>query len=515
MDVTPKLLEDVEFRAVFRGYDPEEVDDFLERVAVAFSQLHERLRDATEQLESANARTVRAEARARDSSEGDDTLRRTLVLAQRTADAAIKEAEESAAAIVSAAEAQARQHYAATEERANQLTQHTEESAQARESQAHEGAAERLRVADGQAQATLSNAREQASRLLVDARQKADRILADADTAAIRQAEQKLARLTEEVDSFELRRDALAEDVQTLDLHARTHRQRLTDVLNYLQEALDGPSALTQMNRPQLRSADLGFALEARAARLPADRDPIAPDVDSNATPSSFFAPTTSNLPVSAPGHGDEPAVATAVEATLGAAHTSHTAYTADEDAVIDIDALAAASATTDTSRDTDEADETDGPAGFEGHGRSDGSERPSRVPPQARPASERPSTGLRSPLEPGSTPSPAAPPWVGLAPPPPPPPPSGVSRADDNGADSSPGAPPPRPSATTVVLDQPRTDDEDSSGDNFLDELRRAVGDQQEDDEAIRFFEDRDPTDPAVRFFEGSEDLRSRFRRR
>src|SRR5215213_3972846 len=99
MDVTPQLLKDVEFRSKVRGYDPDEVDDFLERVGVAFAQMNDRLRDARDQVEAAKAQAAAAEARARDNSDIDDTLRRTLVLAQRTADAAVKEAEEQAAAI--------------------------------------------------------------------------------------------------------------------------------------------------------------------------------------------------------------------------------------------------------------------------------------------------------------------------------------------------------------------------------------------------------------------------------
>ena len=63
MDVTPQLLKDVEFRQKVRGYDPDEVDDFLERVGVAFAQLQDRLREANDQIESANARAARAEAR--------------------------------------------------------------------------------------------------------------------------------------------------------------------------------------------------------------------------------------------------------------------------------------------------------------------------------------------------------------------------------------------------------------------------------------------------------------------
>ena len=108
MDVTPQLLKDVEFRQKVRGYDPDEVDDFLERVGLAFAQLQDRLREANDKVEAADARATRAEARVRDSSEIDDTLRRTLVLAQRTADAAVKEAEEQAAAIRSEADSSSR-----------------------------------------------------------------------------------------------------------------------------------------------------------------------------------------------------------------------------------------------------------------------------------------------------------------------------------------------------------------------------------------------------------------------
>ncbi|HVF73680.1 MAG TPA: DivIVA domain-containing protein [Acidimicrobiales bacterium] len=100
MDVSPKTLREVEFREKLRGYNPDDVDEFLERVAAGLEILQERLRQATE-------RAVRAEQRASESTEGDDAMRRTLVLAQRTADLAVQEAREQAARIVSDAEAQA------------------------------------------------------------------------------------------------------------------------------------------------------------------------------------------------------------------------------------------------------------------------------------------------------------------------------------------------------------------------------------------------------------------------
>lgn len=100
MDVSPKTLREVEFREKLRGYNPDDVDEFLERVAAGLEILQERLRQATE-------RAVRAEQRASETTDGDDAMRRTLVLAQRTADLAVQEARDQAAGIVADAEAQA------------------------------------------------------------------------------------------------------------------------------------------------------------------------------------------------------------------------------------------------------------------------------------------------------------------------------------------------------------------------------------------------------------------------
>ena len=101
MDVSAQTLREVEFREKLRGYHPDDVDEFLERVAAGIEFLQERLREATE-------RAVRAEQRIADGSEGDDALRRTLVLAQRTAELAVQEAREEAARIESDAKAEAR-----------------------------------------------------------------------------------------------------------------------------------------------------------------------------------------------------------------------------------------------------------------------------------------------------------------------------------------------------------------------------------------------------------------------
>jgi cell division initiation protein len=111
MDVSPKTLREVEFREKMRGYHPEDVDQFLERVAAGIEVLQDRLRQSLE-------RTQRAEAQVAEAGGADDALRRTLVLAQRTADLAVQEAREQAARLLAGAEQQAQAMIADAEERA-------------------------------------------------------------------------------------------------------------------------------------------------------------------------------------------------------------------------------------------------------------------------------------------------------------------------------------------------------------------------------------------------------------
>ena len=56
MEVSPKVLRDVQFREKMRGgYHPEDVDEFLEQAAVGIEEMQDRLRDATERAERGGA----------------------------------------------------------------------------------------------------------------------------------------------------------------------------------------------------------------------------------------------------------------------------------------------------------------------------------------------------------------------------------------------------------------------------------------------------------------------------
>jgi DivIVA domain-containing protein len=118
MDVSPKTLREVEFREKMRGYHPEDVDQFLEQVAAGLEVLQERLRQAVE-------RAQRAEAAAAEAGGSDETLRKTLVLAQRTADLAVQEAREQAARILAGAEQQAQAILAEADERGRRTLEDT------------------------------------------------------------------------------------------------------------------------------------------------------------------------------------------------------------------------------------------------------------------------------------------------------------------------------------------------------------------------------------------------------
>jgi DivIVA domain-containing protein len=132
MDLTPQVINEVEFSMARRGYDPDQVDEFLEKVAVAVGEMHERIGDLRNRVVAAERRAEEAAQRAAAGPERVvqtpapaagvsaaaeaelETLKRTLLLAQRTADAAVAEAEAEAKRILVSAEAEARAAHEAT-----------------------------------------------------------------------------------------------------------------------------------------------------------------------------------------------------------------------------------------------------------------------------------------------------------------------------------------------------------------------------------------------------------------
>src|SRR5271157_5557654 len=109
MDASQSALDSlrtVEFRETLKGYHRDDVDEYLERAAVEAEGIQEQLRQSGERLRQAAERIAQLEAElaakpepAPERSEPaipDDTLQRTLLLAQKFVDETKADSEAEA-----------------------------------------------------------------------------------------------------------------------------------------------------------------------------------------------------------------------------------------------------------------------------------------------------------------------------------------------------------------------------------------------------------------------------------
>jgi DivIVA domain-containing protein len=231
MDSTPAAssildtLRTVEFRLGLKGYNVDEVDEYLDRAAQESEALQEHVRQLNDRLRQASDRIVQLEREVRtapspaegedgapvsDSGLSDETLQRTLLLAQKFVDQTKRESEAEAAAIVAQAEETARAAVAAAEE-----------------------------------------------------------------AAATLQAESQ-QKLREEVARLEATRTELATDVETMARHLESERNRLrgalSDILKWVDENVQPANSLMGV-RPKAGKAGSNSGEAAPAAASGADDD--------------------------------------------------------------------------------------------------------------------------------------------------------------------------------------------------------------------------------------------------
>jgi cell division initiation protein len=233
MDVTPQLLHDVEFREAKRGgYNTQDVDEFLERLAVGLERQDTLVREARQRIEVAEARAAEAERRAvqaeqsaSESSASDETLMRTLVLAQKTADAAIREAEE-------------------------------------------------------QASRTLTGAQDEAQRLLTEAQDASARAQAEAEEEARVAHEEARARVLADLHQLEAAREQLREDVEILERHLDEQRDRIRRAVHELGRSLDDPDSLREAELPVVSdvAAPVDEPAPVASHRAPLTAPSLSPD---------------------------------------------------------------------------------------------------------------------------------------------------------------------------------------------------------------------------------------------
>lgn len=205
MQMTTELLDNAAFREAKRGgYNTQDVDEFIEQVKLEYRRHEAMLQEVVKRSEAFEARVAEAERRVQEAEQGaaagadsGETLKRTLVLAQRTADAAVKEAEDRAAQM-------------------------------------------------------LASAQDQASHIIADAEQAAAQTQERADAEATRAHAEARSRVLRELKDLEAARDNLQADVDVLERHLADQRDRLGNSVRELQRLLDDPAALQPAGAPKL-----------------------------------------------------------------------------------------------------------------------------------------------------------------------------------------------------------------------------------------------------------------------
>src|SRR5450755_1080061 len=122
MDASQSALDSlrtVEFRETLKGYHRDDVDEYLEKAAVEAEGLQEQLRQSGERLRQAAERISQLETQLEqqpvvsvaksEASVPDDTLQRTLLLAQKFVDETKADSEAQATRTIAEADVKARQ----------------------------------------------------------------------------------------------------------------------------------------------------------------------------------------------------------------------------------------------------------------------------------------------------------------------------------------------------------------------------------------------------------------------
>lgn len=120
MTLTPLDIHNKEFRKSFRGYDEEEVDEFLDYVVKEYEKMFKENIELKEALAAKDSNIDQYR-------DLEETLKKTLVIAQQTSDDMKQGAAREAELIIGEARLKGEQIVAAAEEKAKSLLRKYEE----------------------------------------------------------------------------------------------------------------------------------------------------------------------------------------------------------------------------------------------------------------------------------------------------------------------------------------------------------------------------------------------------
>ena len=137
MDLTARDVHEKQFHDAWRGYNQEEVDDFLDKVA----EVLERLRRENESLRARISDLDQVVATSRDT---EAMLKKTLVSAQKAAEEALNNAKARAEQLIT----QAEERVKAANEEARERVRNADEQARRKSEEAERAHAEKTRALD-------------------------------------------------------------------------------------------------------------------------------------------------------------------------------------------------------------------------------------------------------------------------------------------------------------------------------------------------------------------------------
>ena len=120
MDISPLEIQKKEFGKSIRGYNKEEVDEFLDRLLEGYEKIYKENRDLKEQIEL-------FEEKMQNYKEIESTLKNTLVLAEKTAEEVKINAQKEREAVLKQASLQAEKILQRAEQKYNQINNQNEE----------------------------------------------------------------------------------------------------------------------------------------------------------------------------------------------------------------------------------------------------------------------------------------------------------------------------------------------------------------------------------------------------
>jgi DivIVA domain-containing protein len=200
MDGSPPLLTNIQFAEAKKGYDRDQVDNFLRELSVKISELQDMLRQATQRAEAAEAKVTEASK------------------AKGVAEAMVDKAKADAES--------ARTDLDATRAELDEL-----KAAPAKPVDEIEAASGVLAMAKKTADDTVAEAERHAEQIRVEALAKADTMLSE-----------RGGEVQGEIDRLHDHRNDLQAEVDGLRRAVAEHRQRLRDGVDALSRVLDDPT---------------------------------------------------------------------------------------------------------------------------------------------------------------------------------------------------------------------------------------------------------------------------------